>query len=659
MFCVLVIAFPGCKSKIEFHTSNAAAASASATSLKPITAKPGDIVSLTGTGFSARQKNLVKITTASGNEVRAPVTVTSDTAATFVMPEGAGLGLTSVVLESNGKQMTGAMSFVADLASNVLPILIDDVSEICSTKQYIDRNGDPQTGTKDCSGTFVDLSQLTSGNIKSGVTINGVTGTVNEAPSNCSSAGQQSCVATGTYFAGTACAANSSACYLPTYIVSTQPLKAISYDAINSSAASIRSGTTLGAVAGTLADCSTDGATGCVTTSSYKSADMTNVMAGNIKSGLTIAGQLGDFPSATYPLTGASATADLDAATFDAKVKSATAFEYWDSSGSRQTGAGDADIATGNIKDMVSIFGTNGNYAGAEPNAWDVRVGTVVNGVTGKLKVNCRNRARTSRYNYDGAGGSIPFTSVATGTSIDYWDTIDDVNNNVAGLPSDLVSGWTNFDCGGVEATADDANVWKDITTTGDGATASSCAANSAHCTMKDKITGLHWSKMANFSFTNSTTTNASATLVVSSTNGLVAGMVVAGTGIPGNTYILSVDSGSNLTMSANATASASNVTITVTTALWNGAVGYCDGLSYNGATDWRLPTLKELLEAHAHGVRSAASASWMSEANMSIYFWAATTHSTVGGSAWFVALDGGMTTNSLKTAARQVVCVR
>ncbi len=64
VFCVLVIAFTGCKSKIEFHESNSAKASASATSLKPITAKPGDIVSLTGTGFSARQKNLVKITTA-------------------------------------------------------------------------------------------------------------------------------------------------------------------------------------------------------------------------------------------------------------------------------------------------------------------------------------------------------------------------------------------------------------------------------------------------------------------------------------------------------------------------------------------------------------------------------------------------------------------
>jgi hypothetical protein len=410
---------------------------------------------------------------------------------------------------------------------------------------------------------------------------------------------------------------------------------------------------------GSTADCTADGALGCKTNASFPAASAALAVAGNIKSGVTIAGITGAYPSATYTLPSASGTADLEAANFDAQIKSATAFEYWTSDGTRQTGAGDADITAGNIANGVTVFGLSGTLSAAAPNAWDVRVGTVINGVTGKLKVNCRNRARTAVYNYDGAVGSIINTGVTSGTTIDYWDTIDDYNNAVSGLPTNVVSGWTNNDCGGVEATADDANVWKDVTTTGDGTTASTCTGAAAHCTMKDKITGLQWSKMANFSFTNSTTTNASATLVVSSTTGLVAGMVVSGTGIPASTYILNVVNGTNLTMSANATATASNVTVTVNSARWNGAVAYCDGLSYNGATDWRIPTQKELMEIYAHGVRSAASANWITEANMqNNYFWSGSSVSFSTDSAWYANLALGSYVGN-KTDGFQVACVR
>jgi hypothetical protein len=56
--------------------------------------KPGEVVTITGSGFKSSQKNTVNITTASGEVVSATVTFTSDTAATFVMPDGAGLSLT-------------------------------------------------------------------------------------------------------------------------------------------------------------------------------------------------------------------------------------------------------------------------------------------------------------------------------------------------------------------------------------------------------------------------------------------------------------------------------------------------------------------------------------------------------------------------------------
>jgi hypothetical protein len=125
-------------------------------------------------------------------------------------------------------------------------------------------------------------------------------------------------------------------------------------------------------------------------------------------------------------------------------------------------------------------------------------VGVTVGAVTGKLKVNCRNRVRSAVYNYDGAVATIPTSGVASGTAIDYWDTIDDYNNNVSGLPTSVVSGWTNNDCGGIEASAGDDNVWKDITTTSLGA-ASTCAADGARCTRQDKITGLSWSKIQGY----------------------------------------------------------------------------------------------------------------------------------------------------------------
>jgi flagellin len=56
------------------------------------------------------------------------------------------------------------------------------------------------------------------------------------------------------------------------------------------------------------------------------------------------------------------------------------------------------------------------------------------------------------------------------------------------------------------------------------------------------------------------TTTNASAALTLTSTAGLAVGMSVSGTGIPADTKILSIDSSTGITLSANATAGASVV---------------------------------------------------------------------------------------------------
>jgi hypothetical protein len=299
------------QTSLEVSNSNSAVA-VQITKVSPMSAKPNETLSLSGTGFNTVKNPTVRLTMSDGSVKKTSVLVTSSTAASFVMPEGMGLGLKSATLMSGSIKEVASFKLVADQMSNDLPILITDQSAVCNDTQYIDRNGDTQTGTKDCSAQSV-----------------------------------KSCAVDGD------------------------------------------------------SNCLVDGNT-------YKAAAITNLSAGNIKSGITIAGQLGDYPSVTYKLPLAQdATADLDNATFDAKVKSATAFEYWTSAGSYQTGAGDADITQANIKDTVSIFGTVGNLTAAvAPNSWDVRVGVTVNGVTGKLKVNCRNRVG-SAFNYDGAISGI------------------------------------------------------------------------------------------------------------------------------------------------------------------------------------------------------------------------------------------------------------
>ena len=561
-----------------------------------------------------------------------------------------------------------------------------------------------------------DLTNLQAGNILIGVTIAGVSGSVTPAPADCSSAGEQACVATGTYFAGAACDINGSACYLPTYEQGSQNKKAIDFSTIDAtkmlttstvsgvvgtiasqgswaiteafpgtgyytgvsatpSAGTMLSGTTVNAIAGTATaappDCSTNGATGCVTTSTYQSGDLTTLTEGNIKNGTTIAGVVGLYPNATYKLPSASGTADLENANFDAQVKSATAFEYWNSAGARQTGAGDADITAANIADGVSIFGTTGTIT--SPIAWDLRVGSSIvtpsGTVTGKLKVNCRNRVNLTRQDMDlgrsvsGIASNILTTTAAHGLTnnqavrlhfatapvtiantttyyvillstttfslsmtttgsapgpaltiaaysaagltvhkwldgtADIWDTIDDYNANAAGLPPSIVTAWgNNTDCGGVETTADDANVWKDVTTTGDGTTTSTCAATSGNCTMKDKITGLHWSKLQALSS-------------------------------------------------------------------WSMAVQKCDTLIFNAKDDWRLPTQKELMEAYTHGIRSAASIDWIPVARMSwsTSVWSTTSVSDRVQSAYPLSLGmpGQVQGWQGKEAIFPVVCVR
>jgi len=243
------------QNKIEATRAGAMGA-VTVTKIRPIEAKPSDEIKLTGENFSAARNLKARLTLDDGSIKDVPLAVTDRTNASFVMPAGVGLGLKSLSIVQGQSKEVAKLGLVANTADNQLPIFIGDASEICSDKQYIDRNGDQQTGTKNCASGVTpppactedgvvgcvttnnfksaDMSKVTASNIKKDIMIAGVTGTVTQSPDNCSSNGQQSCVAAGTYFAGTACSADGSNCFLPTYSVMIQPLKAISYNSIDS-----------------------------------------------------------------------------------------------------------------------------------------------------------------------------------------------------------------------------------------------------------------------------------------------------------------------------------------------------------------------------------------------------------------------------------------
>jgi hypothetical protein len=164
----------------------------------------------------------------------------------------------------------------------------------------------------DASGTRYTRagdSDLATSNIRGGIDVFGLIGTVTPAPANCAADGVLGCV-TVTGFPSAKLA--------------------------NFAASDVKSPITIAGVAGSLAQCSTDAQTGCVANNNFKAADMVNnAVAGKIKSGAVIAGVTGAYPSATYKLASDTATPDLPAL---GNAMALNTYEYWQADGTRRTG---------------------------------------------------------------------------------------------------------------------------------------------------------------------------------------------------------------------------------------------------------------------------------------------------------------------------------
>ncbi len=133
-----------------------------------------------------------------------------------------------------------------------------------------------------CDGTVangsLELDNLLSDNVKSGVVVGGVLGSVVPAPSKCASDGAVGCVTTSGFPAA---------------------------DKKTITAADLRAGKTIAGVAGTLADC-VDGGSGCVAVGPLQAAATVAGSASKILSGQTVAGISGNvtLPAVGKVLTG-------------------------------------------------------------------------------------------------------------------------------------------------------------------------------------------------------------------------------------------------------------------------------------------------------------------------------------------------------------------
>ena len=282
------------------------------------------------------------------------------------------------------------------------PIYSGDPALICNSLSFYNSDGIITSGSKDCE----------------------------EVVDHCSQPGQYDCKATTDFKAAPLCTKNETNCYLPTYNPGTQDLKAVDITTIDSnkmlasltiaeitgeikeqgswdltsafpgagyfigisaapSSENFLASATINGITGAITPCSNNGLIGCLTTPGFKSADLTNLSASNIKNSVVLAGITGSYPSPLTPLATSTVVADLPA--FGPNTPEGS-YEFFDSAGVRYSAIvsdggnvtatsanqllsaegtmyrkvnilGDTNLTAGNIKGGTTIFGITGNIS--------------------------------------------------------------------------------------------------------------------------------------------------------------------------------------------------------------------------------------------------------------------------------------------------------
>lgn len=516
-------------------------------------------------------------------------------------------GFTAVATSTIEKDKILVGTSIADIAGEAI-----ESPQNCST-----------TLESDCvataSFTSFKAEDLIPNNLKLDYLLANTTGSIITNPSACSESGQLGCTTTGEFpsLEKSNLTANLNLIKKNITILDSSGTGELCSDSIRSEcfnessmkASAVCSSSNSGCFVETVAD---EDSTGLV------AVDTSALNPGVIKKGVSIAGITGQYPSSAYPLVGSSgAIADLDDDSINSMMVSSTTFEWFGPDGTRYTGSGDPNITAANIVNGTTIFGVLGegiDTAAAEtPDAWNIRRGSTVSGVAGKIKTSCRNSTNIASFssgtpmsatfdsttdeitisnhglstgdqvkiNYDtgftptglsysttyyaivldtdtiqlattsgnaSSNTEIDFSSNGQNTAVHQVNTgVSTVYGTLADMDADLTEGpWgDDFICGGLEQSAGDDNIWKDVTTDGN------CNSGTDQCVYEDKVSKMQWSSLF----------------------GPVS---------------------------------------------WGKAVYDCDQLTHNGESDWRLPTQKEIIQAYIHGMKSVASTYWINSTSFS-----------------------------------------
>jgi hypothetical protein len=356
--------------------------------------------------------------------------IASDTTVSFTVPTSSIQGLAQLTVDQDGVSQAVALFYSAAKLDYPMSSMVP--AEMCNGVRYYDTNGILQTGSKPC------------------------------VVESCTASRTVSCMASDAF---------------PAVEKATLPI------------ASLRAGVFIANREGTLADCASDGAQGCVTSANFKAANMTG-LASKVLYGQTVAGVTGTAPAETHAACTASIHANCVASANFPSIDPTQIPQSMIRVNTTIAGV------TGTIADC-STAGSDGCYVSsplvaANPTTispWDLRRGRSIAGIIGSLKTTCRNTGTQNDPN----------------TPLGNADTIDDFQNG-GSFPVD--SPWNADDhlCGDVDTGTNEATAnWIAVDQTG----CNTSPTDPMTCYYKDKITNLLWTaSMSAMDWTTATTTS-------------------------------------------------------------------------------------------------------------------------------------------------------
>ncbi len=595
---------------------------------------------------------------------------------------------------------TAATADLESLAANVA----------AGSYEWFTSHGELRTGTISDAGTInVDGStqtynasvyrqfsvpgsaNLVEANIKAGVNIYGKIGTLIEAPGNCTTNFDDNCVVSGTWRAidptnlvEENIKRNVTIAGLTgTYPSAGNPLTDASGTAdLPSLAHNVAAGlyewfNSEGVrLTGSISDAGTlqvGTANQVFSTSVYRGFTLAGEPAltvGNVRNGVSIGPVIGEYPSSTYPLPGASATTDLGSI---ASGISPGAYEWYGSDGSYRSGnfvdagtivptqtqqsfgnavyasfavAGDGDLSANNVRKGFDLFGVAGTFTDAAPTCnFDGDSSCTVDGINYKatLASHLSSNAIVMDMHIGGVLGTNtndpviqikspvqPIWMSTTGAFTIQYDV-----TYSGGLTGEVRLYHKQLDANGCDA-APWLNGWTTI--------AAGLPRNSTTYATSIGTAGNYYICAVYYEDTVARAWDANGRIDVASA--------------PGKCHV----SDANWSSSANGCRKVSPGAAqgldwsrgSAQLINWFAAKAYCEDLVEAGASDWRLPLVAELSDAHAGGavgrLRMIAS-----------YHWSAEDHpgSPVTSAREINFSDGALSEYSKASVSDFVICVR